>query len=324
MGNKKKERAANRKKATPPVDSLRSDAIATDAVGLALMQRKAGSKWVFTSRDPLAPPLAGMSTLLQALSFAARLAPLDSYWWWITDQALDDIARQLHDSNHCVVDGMLGESRCAALQREVCALRQAGRLKASRLAGGRSGAMTSYTHSAVRGDLVSWFNGEEAEQGALPSYLLRVDTLIDQLKPRLQQLQGITGRSNAMVACYPGGGARYVRHCDNSCDAGSGNRCNGRRLTAILYLNCDWQPGDGGELRLFEPFAPPGRPPLADVQPLADRVVLFFADYRVPHEARLTADPTGPAARGEPGSLCDALLGSANRRYCRRTPTGWR
>ena len=187
--------------------------------------------------------------------------------------------------------------------------------------------MTSYTHSAVRGDLVSWFNGEEAElwsEGALPSYLLRVDTLIDQLKPRLQQLQGITGRSNAMVACYPGGGARYVRHCDNSCDAGSGNRCNGRRLTAILYLNCDWQPGDGGELRLFEPFAPPGRPPLADVQPLADRVVLFFADYRVPHEARLTADPTGPAARGEPGSLCDALFGSANRRYCRRTPTGWR
>ncbi|EOD31618.1 hypothetical protein EMIHUDRAFT_231583 [Emiliania huxleyi CCMP1516] len=213
MGNKKKERAANRKKATPPADSLRSDAIATDAVGLALVQRKAGSK----------------------------LAPPDSYWWWITDQALDDIARQLHDSNHCVVDGMLGESR--------------------------SGAMTSYTHSAVRGDLVSWFNGEEAElwsEGALPSYLLRVDTLIDQLKPRLQQLQGITGRSNAMVACYPGGGARYVRHCDNSCDAGSGNRCNGRRLTAILYLNCDWQPGDGGELRLFEPFAPPGRPPLAD------------------------------------------------------------
>lgn len=87
-----------------------------------------------------------------------------------------------------------------------------------------------------------------------------------------------------MVACYPGHGARYVRHCDNSCDAGHGDRCNGRRLTAILYLNPTWQPVDGGELRLYAPFAPRGVPPCADVQPLARRLVLFFADYRVPHE----------------------------------------
>ena len=87
-----------------------------------------------------------------------------------------------------------------------------------------------------------------------------------------------------MIACYPGGGARYVRHCDNSCHAGEGERCNGRRLTVIMYLNPAWAPVDGGELRLFEPFAPKHRPPLADVQPLLDRLVLFYADYRVPHE----------------------------------------
>ena len=40
----------------------------------------------------------------------------------------------------------------------------------------------------------------------------------------------------------------------------------------------------GGELRLFAPFAPKGVPPLCDVAPLADRLVLFYADYRVPHE----------------------------------------
>jgi len=45
-----------------------------------------------------------------------------------------------------------------------------------------------------------------------------------------------------------------------------------------------------GELRLFEPYAPKGRPPLTDVQPLADRLVLFYADYRVPHEVRATHD----------------------------------
>lgn len=40
------------------------------------------------------------------------------------------------------------------------------------------------------------------------------------------------------------GGARYIRHVDNS------NR-NGRKLTVILYLNDDWQPAHGGALRIY-------------------------------------------------------------------------
>jgi hypothetical protein len=40
----------------------------------------------------------------------------------------------------------------------------------------------------------------------------------------------------------------YFRHTDNS----SGN---GRLLTALVYLNENWQQGDGGELRLFYPGA---------------------------------------------------------------------
>jgi|EP00908_Phaeocystis_cordata_P014867 hypoxia-inducible factor (prolyl hydroxylase) len=87
-----------------------------------------------------------------------------------------------------------------------------------------------------------------------------------------------------MVTCYPGGGARYVRHCDNSCFAGKGERCNGRRLTCILYLNPEWEALHGGELRLYEPFAPKSKPAVADVAPLLDRLIIFYADYRVPHE----------------------------------------
>ena len=58
--------------------------------------------------------------------------------------------------------------------------------------------------------------------------------------PNPNQVDGVANRSKAMVTCYPGGGARYVRHCDNSCFAGKGERCNGRRLTCILYLNPEW------------------------------------------------------------------------------------
>ena len=49
-----------------------------------------------------------------------------------------------------------------------------------------------------------------------------------------------------------------------------------RRVTAILYLNPDWQPEHGGQLRLH--LDPP-----RDVEPFSERLVVFLSD-RVEHE----------------------------------------
>lgn len=126
----------------------------------------------------------------------------------------------MRTKNFVVLDGMLGIVACAELREEVVAVRASGGLRPSKLAGGRSGSMLAYTHTRVRGDLVGWFEGDEAgmwSHGALPKYISKIDTLISQLAPLEPHLQGISGRSKAMVTCYPGGGSRYVRHCDNSC-----------------------------------------------------------------------------------------------------------
>ena len=85
-----------------------------------------------------------------------------------------------------------------------------------------------------------------------------------------------------MMAHYPPGGA-YVRHCDNHCHEGVGDDCNGRRVTAIVYLNEGWVEAHGGELLLYQ--APPNHnSTLCRVPPKLGSVILFWSDYRVPHE----------------------------------------
>ncbi|CAE7198110.1 phyA [Symbiodinium pilosum] len=107
----------------------------------------------------------------------------------------------------------------------------------------------------------------------------------------------------AIMAATYGPGSHYVPHQDKY-SGGSAGFENTRMLTIICYLNPDWQPGDGGELRVLatrnEPAdqsAPGSRLPqllkiaadhsestsstacdedaYVDIQPLLGRIVMF-------------------------------------------------
>eukprot|EP00941_MAST-03F_sp_MAST-3F-sp1_P003736 g3736.t1 len=226
-----------------------------------------------------------------------------SEWWWIMDDSLKVIASQLKRDYFVVLDGFLEDEMGKALRDNVREIHEAGELRKGVLGGGSSGASLSYVHERVRGDLVKWYNGSEAcwkevtsckvgndkKKSILSMYMTKVGTLISELgSAHVPSLRGIQQRSDAMVTCYPSGGARYTRHCDNHCNVdgksvGIGDNCNGRRVTSLLYLNYDWRfnQGLGGELRIF---APDGKRVRVELPPLGGRLVLFWADFRVPHE----------------------------------------
>lgn len=74
-------------------------------------------------------------------------------------------------------------------------------------------------------------------------------------------------------AQYPPGG-HYDKHIDQF------QQRNNRMISMVIYLNEDWQEGDGGELEIFRPDAGS-----VLVKPLAGRCVLFKS-AEVPHAVR--------------------------------------
>jgi len=68
-------------------------------------------------------------------------------------------------------------------------------------------------------------------------------------------------------AWYPAGG-KYDAHLDRF------SKDDPRTISMVLYLNRDWPPGDGGELRIHRESQ--NLPPL-DVEPIAGRLVCFFS-----------------------------------------------
>lgn len=90
-------------------------------------------------------------------------------------------------------------------------------------------------------------------------------------------LYNIRERTKAMIACYPGSGTHYVKHVDNP-------NADGRCITAIYYLNLNWECSKyGGLLRIF-PEGCADR--VADIEPIFDRILFFWSDRRNPHEVQ--------------------------------------
>jgi SM-20-related protein len=178
----------------------------------------------------------------QATSFNALIDDLAEHGWAVQTAALPaDLTLQLADE-------------CRARQNKG-ALLPAGV--------GRAGAQT--VNTSVRGDRIEWL---EATQSAASARYL---ALLDELRLGLNRalylgLEDYEGH----FALYPPG-AFYQKHLDRFRDDDK------RSVSAVFYLNDDWQPEQGGALRLYL-----GEGRELDVYPQAGTLLLFMsADW--PH-----------------------------------------
>ena len=189
----------------------------------------------------------------------------------------DQLAASLRERHYAVCDKFLTLDNAHALHAMLQTQRAV--MDEGDVAGGRAAAAYAriIKQAAPRGDLMKFFTPEEIiQQPALTPVLSVLDAAVGSLQasPLLHGELPVAslGRDEMQITCYPGHGARYVRHVDN-------NANNGRILTCILYANPEWAAGDGGELRLHLHDSH-----VVDVAPLLNRCVIFWSDSRVPHE----------------------------------------
>lgn len=170
----------------------------------------------------------------------------------------DDIARRGWSLQRGAIDAEL----VAALARECRARAAAGELSPAGIGRGDG----QQVREGIRGDRIDWLEPGQAEP--CDRYL----ALMDELRLRLNR-ELFLGLEDfeAHFALYPPG-AFYRKHLDRFRDD------DRRAVSAVLYLNPDWLPGEGGELRLYL-----GDGSTHDVLPEAGTLVVFLSG-ELPHE----------------------------------------
>jgi SM-20-related protein len=196
-----------------------------------------------------------------------------------------------------IKDACFGREIANAALASAKELLGSGRLRCAGMGRGK----TSWSHTTYRSDSIMWVTNGAGGVGKALDAVVRV------LERRLRSdLHLPANRVSVQLAHYAPGSGGFVKHIDawkysrpqeehGDITAATGKDTveNDRILTAIYYLNEGWSEGDGGCLRVHSAQLPSDAPPesdTVDVQPLADRLVMFRSDV-VEHEVRRSSRP---------------------------------
>ena len=184
---------------------------------------------------------------------------------------LDQISADLSSGSWAVCKNFLSATECARLVADIENLRHAQQMRRA----GVGSADRYQQNTLVRSDAIFWLE-EAALTAAQQIAWDRLQTLRTTLNRHLYL--GLRDLEAHLTHYAPHG--HYSKHVDNFQGKSS------RILSCIVYLNLDWEPGDGGELRLFAPDNEEKL--LAEVAPRAGTLACFLS-RDIPHEVTTTA-----------------------------------
>ena len=123
----------------------------------------------------------------------------------------------------------------------------------------------------IRGDHIQWLDHHNPPLACLPFF----DRLQEMIRYFNRNLYLGLRDMELHFAVYPEG-TFYKRHLDVF------QHTRARKISVICYLNFDWVPEDGGQLRIYLPQED-GTEQQVDLLPLAGRLVCFNS-HRLEHE----------------------------------------
>ena len=164
------------------------------------------------------------------------------------------MADELAERGWSVQEQLLPEPLAQALERDCRALWQQDDLTPAAIGRGDG----QLVMPGIRGDYTRWLD-DCPQTSASRTYLGLMDGVRETLNRSL--FLGLDTFENHYALYPPGAG--YQRHLDRFQDNPL------RTISVVSYLNTAWQPGDGGELRLYLPDGE------FDVAPRAGTVVVF-------------------------------------------------
>ena len=176
------------------------------------------------------------------------------------------IGAELRSRGISIRDQFLSSAQTRALLQCAQARQTRGDFAPARVGSGAS----AQRRDDIRGDFTCWLR-----EPLFPAERSLLDQLEElRLELNLEATLGLF-ELELHYARYPPGAA-YARHVDQP------QGTTQRQVSLVLYLNADWQPADGGVLRLYETDDQ-----TLDIEPVGGRLVCFLTPGRV-HEV-LTA-----------------------------------
>ncbi|MCC9135827.1 2OG-Fe(II) oxygenase [Pontibacter silvestris] len=182
-------------------------------------------------------------------------------------QKFEQIADNLSDKGYAVVDNFLDLQEVKNLMEVLTHHQEQGTFKKA----GIGTADQFQVNREVRGDHIRWIEPENA----LPPTRVFLDKMDEMMRYINRTCYLGLKDYEFHFTVYPPGTV-YQRHIDQF------QVNDHRQLSCILYLNEDWLPEHGGNLRLYLPKEN-GEEETLDVLPIAGRLACFRSNL-LPHE----------------------------------------